>query len=199
MHYYLYKITNKVNGKVYIGVHQTKNINDGYMGSGKRLRDSIKHHGLDKFTKEILETFQSSEEMYAREKDIVTEEFIASEDTYNLRVGGTGGFDYIRKMGLNRNPNKIPPWNKGKTGVQFKSLETKEKLSKTLKEKYANQDHHLKGRVAHNKGKKGLQVAWNKGQPAEKFICPHCDKEVGGINNFNRWHNDNCKHKMLDI
>lgn len=196
MNFHLYKITNNVTGKIYIGVHQTKNINDSYMGSGKRLRDSIKHHGIDNFTKEILETFQSSEEMYAREKEVVTEEFIASDDNYNLRVGGSGGFDYIRKMGLHKNPNKVPPWNKGKVGVQTKSTETREKMSKTLKEKYANQEHHLKGREPSNKGKKGLQVAWNKGLPAEKFVCPHCGREIAGVNNFNRWHNSNCKKKV---
>ena len=35
--------------------------------------------------------------MYAKEKEIVTEEFILREDTYNLRRGGYGGFDYINK------------------------------------------------------------------------------------------------------
>lgn len=35
--YYIYRITNKVNGKTYIGQHKYKDLNDGYMGSGKRV------------------------------------------------------------------------------------------------------------------------------------------------------------------
>ena len=95
MIYYLYKITNKVNGKIYVGVHKTKDIDDGYMGSGKVIRSAIEKYGLDNFDKTIMETFDSSEKMFAREKEIVTEEFLARDDVYNLRRGGSGGFDYI--------------------------------------------------------------------------------------------------------
>ncbi len=36
-YYTIYKITNIINGMIYIGKHQTKDVNDGYMGSGKHL------------------------------------------------------------------------------------------------------------------------------------------------------------------
>ena len=102
MFYYLYKITNNVNGKIYIGVHKTKNLDDGYMGSGKRLKSAKEKYGIDNFSKEIIQFFSSIEEMFLAEANIVTDEFLAREDVYNLIKGGLGaGFDYINDNGLN--------------------------------------------------------------------------------------------------
>jgi group I intron endonuclease len=97
MFYYLYKITNLVNGKIYVGVHKAKSMDDGYMGSGKVIKSAIEKYGLENFRKDILETFENAEAMYAREKEVVDADFLLREDTYNLRRGGNGGFDYINK------------------------------------------------------------------------------------------------------
>ena len=95
MFYILYQVTNTVNGKIYVGVHKTKKLDDGYMGSGKVINSAIKKYGIENFTRIILEQFDNSTAMYAREKEVVTEEFLARDDTYNLKRGGIGGFDYI--------------------------------------------------------------------------------------------------------
>ena len=100
MFYYLYRITNKVNNKIYVGVHMTNNINDGYMGSGRVIKSAIEKHGIDNFHKDILEFFENAETMYAKEKEVVTDEFLLREDVYNLRRGGHGGFEYINKNKL---------------------------------------------------------------------------------------------------
>lgn len=51
MFYYLYEIRNNINGKIYVGVHKTKDINDGYMGSGKHLKYAQKNMVLKTFLK----------------------------------------------------------------------------------------------------------------------------------------------------
>lgn len=104
MYYTIYKTTNIVNGKIYIGKHQTKDLNDGYLGSGKILRSAIEKYGRIKFQKEILYTFNNEEEMNTKEQELVTEEFLARPDVYNLCPGGQGGFGYINANKLNGSP-----------------------------------------------------------------------------------------------
>lgn len=53
-YHYVYRIINKLNNKFYYGVHSTSNIDDGYMGSGKRLGYAKNKYGLENFEKEIL-------------------------------------------------------------------------------------------------------------------------------------------------
>ena len=88
MFYTVYQTTNRVNGKIYVGKHQTKDLNDGYLGSGKRLKNAIKKYGLEKFSKRILFIFDNEEDMNKKEKEIVSEDFCDRKDTYNLCIGG---------------------------------------------------------------------------------------------------------------
>jgi len=94
MYYTIYKTTNQLNGKTYIGYHSTKDLNDSYLGSGKILKQAIKKHGIDNFTKEILYIFPTREEALQKEAEIVDEAFVRDDNTYNMKVGGEGGFDH---------------------------------------------------------------------------------------------------------
>lgn len=88
---YFYKITNLINNHFYYGVHSTDNLEDGYMGSGKRLQYAYKKYGIEKFKKEILKYFDTQEEAYNYEELIVNENLIKNDECYNIKVGGTGG------------------------------------------------------------------------------------------------------------
>lgn len=96
-HYIVYKITNKIDNKIYIGTHITSNLDDEYMGSGKYLKKAQSKHGLDNFSREVLFIFDNKEDMYAKEAELVTEEFLAETNTYNLRIGGKGSWEVARK------------------------------------------------------------------------------------------------------
>lgn len=97
MYYTIYQITNKINNKIYIGKHQTKKLDDGYMGSGIHLNRAISKYGIANFEKIILFVFGTESEMNAKEAELVTEEFCKRDDTYNLCNGGHGGFGYINR------------------------------------------------------------------------------------------------------
>ena len=91
-YHFIYKTTNLLSGKYYIGMHSTNNLDDGYMGSGKRLRYSINKYGVENHKREILEFFENRKQLTVREKEIVTFNEIAKEECLNLMPGGKGGF-----------------------------------------------------------------------------------------------------------
>ena len=103
MHYLIYKITNTINNKFYVGKHKTADKDDDYFGSGVLLERAIKKYGKECFTKEITYECKSEEEMNEMETDIVDEEFIARLDTYNIMLGGQGGWSYVQQNRLNHN------------------------------------------------------------------------------------------------
>jgi hypothetical protein len=86
--HYLYKITNTINNNIYIGVHSTFKEDDGYMGSGKLLKEDQIKYGMSTFKKEIMRYYKTREELLNAEREVVTSEFISRSDTYNLIVGG---------------------------------------------------------------------------------------------------------------
>ncbi|WP_407304103.1 GIY-YIG nuclease family protein [Acinetobacter sp.] len=88
--HYIYKIT-RDDGRFYIGMHSTDNLDDGYFGSGKLITRSIKKHGVERHSKEILEFVESRESLKIRERELVCEQTIADKFCMNLQLGGFGG------------------------------------------------------------------------------------------------------------
>lgn len=210
MYYYIYRIINLINNKIYIGVHRTNNLDDGYMGSGKLITRAIEKYGITNFKKEILEFFNSYDDALEKEKELINDNFLLREDIYNLRRGGTGGWDYINKNGLakyDRSGENNPFYNK------THSEETKLKLSEKARYQWSgvpkSEEHKQKireantGKIFSEERKKNIsnskkgKPAWNKGIPAERWVCPHCGKEGGGSSNKTRYHFDKCKLRPI--
>jgi len=159
MHYTIYKITNKVNGKIYIGKHQTKDLNDGYMGSGKRLKDAIKHHGINNFEKEILFQFDNEFDMNVKEAELVTESFVNKDSNYNMCPGGNGGFGYINNSGISK--------FKGKTHTK----ETKLKILQSRQGYKHSEETKQKISEANEKTNK------SRGEKTSKALTGKCKSE----------------------
>lgn len=97
MKYLIYKITNTLNGRYYIGRHATNNINDGYLGSGKAISNAIKKYGKDAFVKEIVAESFSKEDLWELEKIIVNIDVVKDPLSYNMAYGGKSYLDGLKK------------------------------------------------------------------------------------------------------
>jgi len=134
--HYLYKTTCLVTDRYYVGMHSTNNLDDGYMGSGKRLRRSIRKYGIENHTKEILAFYDTRELLVEAEINAITEDMIGDNDCMNLMSGGTGGFiseEHHQKM---RRGTSL--WNER----QWRNEEYRDKMSKmaTISNKEAYED-----------------------------------------------------------
>lgn len=185
MYYTIYKTTNKINNKIYIGSHKTKNLNDNYLGSGKHLIRAIELYGTHNFTKEVMYVYDNPSDMFAKEKEIVNEEFIKREDTYNLKLGGFGGFDHIDNTG-----RPMPDHVKQHISDYRKTC-TKENNSFYGK-KHTDESKKLIGESSKQRAKKQYEERISKGNHPNNFVdCPHCGKH-GQLRALRRWHFNNC-------
>ena len=141
--YYIYKITNTINGKIYVGVHASNNLEDRYLGSGTKLKKAIKKYGRDNFTKEILQVFETYDEALNEERRIVTLEFVKDPKTYNLEIGGLGGKVWTKELREKMSITKKGsiPWNKGKQVGGFMSDSAKIEL----RQRMTGENNHMFG------------------------------------------------------
>lgn len=101
---YIYKTTNKVNGKIYVGKRVYRKKDDkSYYGSGTILKRAIKKYGKDNFVKEIIEWCLTREELNQREIYWISKlDARNSLIGYNLASGGEGGNlgkEAVKKIG----------------------------------------------------------------------------------------------------
>lgn len=140
---YIYKTTNLLNGKVYIG--KAENQPDNYLGSGKILKRAIKKYGIDSFSREIIEYCKSRNALNEREIYWI-EKFNSTNPNigYNITKGGTGGNTYenLSEAQMDEIKKKI---SDAMTNREF-TEEHKKSLSESAKSRKGNKPNPLKGK-----------------------------------------------------
>lgn len=199
--YTIYKTTNLINNKKYIGMHSTNNLNDNYLGSGKILQKAIKKYGKENFTKEILHIFDNFDDMTNKEREIINSDIFESDEYYNLKEGGEGGRLSEEII------NKIATKNKGRQV-------SKEAIEKSLQSRIDNgtwyksgKDHHFYGKT-HSDDTKNLITnklkenykngykVWNDGLKLSEIYTEEERKAKYGQNKNKHIHSKETKLKF---
>jgi hypothetical protein len=125
----------------YYGMHSTNNVNDNYLGSGTKLKRSIKKHGKENFKTEILEFLPNKESLIKKEKELINEDVLKDSKSMNLQPGGGGGIcneEHSLKLKMGSSTYQKEKW---------KNDEYREKHLKVLT------NNILKVKIAHNEGR----------------------------------------------
>lgn len=144
----VYETTCLINGKKYIGVHNKEK--DDYLGSGLALLKAVKRYGKSKFVRETLHRFDTQEEAYLKEAELVTPEIVNSRQYYNIALGGgqppnQSGANWRWKSGAKRNNTiaysqaNIKRWQ----DPQYKKMVT-DKMKQNPKNKSPERIEHLR-------------------------------------------------------
>lgn len=189
--YYVYLITNLINGKTYVGQHYGE-LDDDYYGSGSYINNAINKYGIENFKKEILKECKSREEVNNQEIYFISEFRKIGKAEYNLTSGGEGF-----KYDLMNMSEETREWLHKRLSERAKNLKRTEEWNKHCSESQKNNPNnpfvkaakegynHFAGKKhteeAKEKMKKGLKNYYeNISEEDYKKLCEHC-KEVAGI------------------
>lgn len=166
MSHYVYKITNIINNKIYIGCTSLnirkrfkQHISASEKGRPYKICRAIRKHGIKNFQIKKIKTCSTSKEMFSLEK-IFIKKYDSLNNGYNMTLGGEGFVGGKRsekhkkillecitgRIKSEEEIRKISEGNKGnKNKLGFKcSDETKKKISKLHKGKVKSKIHRRK-------------------------------------------------------
>jgi group I intron endonuclease len=205
---FIYKTTNLVNGKFYIGQHSTNNLDDNYLGSGDYLKKDIRELGKLKFKREILE-YCDFKDLSIREKFWITE-LNAKNIGYNKYCSGCGGFiseeTYNKFSETYRGRKNMPEQaikcieSKIKNGTLKHREESKRKTSLSVIK--AQLDPELRKKFSHpgennpfygqHHSEETKRICSEKAKNRPRFPCEYCGKLVTKQSN-KQFHLEKCK------
>ena len=198
--HYIYKTTCNVTKKYYIGLHSAIKLNDGYLGSGKILRRSVRKYGKDQHILEILCFCQTKNELPNKEAEIVNEILITDPLCMNLRVGCCGNSGGHRTSGW-----KMPPMTDSHRKNLTDALqnkkphteETKKQMSDSHKNLIRTDEHKENNRIAlleSDKFQTKMKSPEHRLLMSQRTKAVHERRKAAGIPNKGGW----CDHKPVN-
>lgn len=195
MYGYIYKTTNLVNGKIYIGQHKKDKFDNNYIGSGIYLTRAINKYGFENFFCEIIDKCSSQNEL--NEKEIYWIEYYNSRNPkigYNLHKGGLGGIGGSvkgrklsektkKKMSIARSGAGNPCYGKPCSEIRRKHISEARKGHKW------SEESKRKASITHK------NIPHPKGYKISKEIC---EKRKGKLKN-RKWITNGVKNKLIKI
>lgn len=166
---YIYKTTNNIDGKIYVGMHRVADnkFDEKYLGSGKHLKYAINKYGEENFSCEIIEWCETEEKLCEREIFWIRELNAMDKSIgYNMKEGGIGGWN-IDVAGVNNPMYGVHRY--GSDNPNYRNTRSAESRAKQSASIAKNGGHHgernpMYGRK-HSKEAREKMSKVHKGQP----------------------------------
>lgn len=204
MYGYIYKTTNLINNKIYIGKHKADKFNPNYYGSGKIIRRALSKYGKANFIVEMVELCKTLEELNEKERYWI---YVLNTRNpvigYNLQFGGEGGWEYVNtyqkgenhpffgkhltdqhKQKISQNHADVSKENNPFYGKTH-SKETKQKIGEKSKGRKHSEEDKIKmskkllgqtrSDLAKQHYKESTKLAWQN----EEYRKKHCEAMKG--------------------
>ena len=191
MIYSIYKITNNVNGKSYIGFTEDfdrrwRQHKTDYKHKFRPLYNSMRYYGIENFDCQVIYQTPDREHALLEMETYFIKEYDTYNKGYNCNMGGTNtNTDEMRSRASERmkknNPMKKLRTNSGSFKKGQKPIITEERNRKIAKSKMGKKNPMY--------GNPDAAKHMNK-----KIKCPHCEKETN-LGNAKRWHFDKCRSR----
>lgn len=155
MNHYVYEVTNNINGRKYIGKRSCKCPieKDLYFGSGIAIKEALKKYGVENFSKDIIKTFNTSEEAFKYEEYLISKlDCVNDVKYYNMARGGIGGVGTLD----------------GKT--ELEKWEIYNRMKNTLKGKMAGENNPMYGKRGKDNPKYGIPLTEQQKESISKSL-----------------------------
>lgn len=175
-------------------MHSTSNLKDGYLGSGTSLRYAIRKYGEDNFRIEIVEWCDDRETLIKREKEIITEEYVNNINCYNMKPGGTGGFNNIKHQFNCSQAAGLKHSERLKTDEEYRK-------NYSIQISEANKKRHQKGNIKPIQENYSWEGKKHKPETIEKIKLSKKGQGTGESNSQygSQWINNGIKNKKIKM